>query len=123
MDEDHKALFIRLPLQEAQHLDAKVKELGRSKQSVVVELINRGLLAVTSVPKDAPASEDEVLTTEEAAVLLKVTKEQLVQRVELGDVPHRRFGFEYRFSRQELLTWMGGNDHRYEFSVGFKSPS
>lgn len=51
---------------------------------------------------------DEVLTTAEAAALLKLHPEYVGQLARLGKLPHWRAGREYRFSRAALLGLLGG---------------
>lgn len=48
----------------------------------------------------------EVLTLEEAATLLRVKDAELSEAVERGDVPGRRIGTQWRFSRAALLAWL-----------------
>lgn len=56
---------------------------------------------------DCPPPKDDVLTTEEAARLLKVSTKTLRKLVRLGQVKARRFGVNgqiLRFIRRELLA-------------------
>ena len=46
---------------------------------------------------------DEVLTTDEAAQLLKVSKKTLLRHARDGDVPGAKVGRVWRFRRSELL--------------------
>lgn len=49
---------------------------------------------------------DDVLTLNEAAVLLRVHPVTLRKRAIAWGVPHRRLGAEWRFSRNVLTTWI-----------------
>ena len=49
---------------------------------------------------------DDVLTLEEAATLFKLSPEAIQTAVENRDLPGRRFGKNWRFSRLALLAWL-----------------
>lgn len=66
-----------------------------------------GRVEVTSSPD---VIGDDVLTLEEAAALFKLTPEAVQTAAEGGDVPGRRIGKEWRFSRVALFTWLGRGD-------------
>ena len=107
-----KPVFIRLPSEQAAALDRLADRSGRSKQHVVSEIVGHAL----AQPKPAPLAmgrvevataadsrADEVLTLDEVASVLK-------QRAEDGDLPARRFGSEWRFSKLAVLSWLGDGD-------------
>jgi|SRR5690606_16722899 len=110
-------VFVRLPKQQAAALDRLAGQTGRSKQHVVSELVGQALTAkpplamgrveVTSGPA---ADADEVLTLEDVAALLEVPVSAVTERVEEGDLPARRFGDEWRFSRSAVLSWLADGD-------------
>lgn len=52
-----------------------------------------------------------VLTLAEAADLLRVEPQQLLELARSGGVPGRRIGVEWRFSRAGLLSWLAGAPH------------
>ncbi len=52
----------------------------------------------------------EVLTTSEAAALLRVDARTLRRLVEAGEIPMRRAGRNFRFSRAALLEWLAKGD-------------
>jgi excisionase family DNA binding protein len=56
----------------------------------------------------APAHELEVLTLEQLATLLELDVELVRGLAEAGEVPGRKLGDEWRFSRAAILTWLGG---------------
>jgi len=58
--------------------------------------------------KSEDMTPDEVLTTEEAANLLKVHKSWIYERTRLGKIPHNKLGKYLRFSRKELIEWFAG---------------
>jgi excisionase family DNA binding protein len=106
-------LFVRLPKQQTAALERIAGRTGRSKQDLVSQLLAErlvpGALSVGRVEvAPAPdARDDNVLTLEEAAALLKVSPAALRAAVEDGDLPGRRLGQEWRFSRMALLDWLG----------------
>jgi excisionase family DNA binding protein len=56
----------------------------------------------------APAEEREVLTLEELAELLSVDVEAARGLAEAGELPGRKLGDEWRFSRRAILDWLSG---------------
>ena len=54
-----------------------------------------------------PAVEEpEVLTLEQLAELLAVDEETLKELVETGEIPGRKIGPHWRFSRRAVLDWL-----------------
>ncbi len=53
----------------------------------------------------------DILDVDEAAVLLKVSKKTIYNRVKAGTLPHARVGRKLLFSRQKLNQWvaLGGD--------------
>ena len=47
----------------------------------------------------------DVLTPEQAQ-LLQISSKTVKRRAQLGDIPGRRVGNQWRFSRQGLLDWL-----------------
>lgn len=64
-------------------------------------------LADLSSPPEAP-SLGEVLTADEAAALLGVSRWTLYSAANRHEVPHRRLGRRMLFSRRALLVWLEG---------------
>jgi excisionase family DNA binding protein len=71
--------------------------------------------AAHSPDKAKPAADiDPVLSTQEAADLLSVSRPYIVARVEAGDIPlHQQVGNQRRVLRSEVLAW-----HRREQARG-----
>lgn len=63
--------------------------------------------AAAQIPPDPP----EVLTANEAALLLRLDEATLLNLAQTGQVPGRRVGNEWRFSRAALLGWLTGYQH------------
>lgn len=68
----------------------------------------------TLTPEEVMALEFDILTTDEAAVLLRVHPDSLRRRVNDWGVPYKRLGDEYRWSKQTLLEWL----RSYESNTG-----
>lgn len=56
-----------------------------------------------SLPPDASIPEDEVLTVEEVARLLKLKEQTVRALVREGELPAKKLGKQWRFLRSELL--------------------
>ena len=109
MAEDRVPLFVRLPREQAAALDRLVDSTGRRKQHLVSELL-ADQLAVGHIEIMEGMSGEEVLTLQEAAALLRLPDESLRERALAGDLPGRKFGEEWRFSRSALLAWLAGHE-------------
>lgn len=48
----------------------------------------------------------DVLTAEQAAQLLQISSKTVKRRAQLGEIPGRRVGNQWRFSRQALIDWL-----------------
>lgn len=123
---DRAALYVRIPTATAERLRHAAFELQTSKQDLVAGLVNRyvdpahlePLRRITvelpddrltvghaEVHTDPPAA---VLTPAAAADLLQVSEDDVRRLAEAGELPGRRVGDEWRFSREALLRWLGG---------------
>lgn len=115
-DEPTAALFARIPASSAAKLHRASFELKRPKQEILAQLVDRyaGELALQdddwAVGRHSfePAGEPEVLTLEQAAELLQVEPEDVRKLAAGGELPGRRIGSEWRFSRRAVLRWLEG---------------
>lgn len=55
-----------------------------------------------------PALPAEVLTAAQAAELLQIEEKLIVELAEAGEVPGRKLGKVWRFSRTALVAWLAG---------------
>ncbi len=125
-------LFVRIPSEQARRLDRASFERGRSKQALVSELVERYLDAPGERAHDSRRRRftvealepeetlvghhsfrpyereqaEEVLSSEEAAQLLKVDRALVEQLAEDGELPGRKLAGEWRFARAALLAWL-----------------
>jgi excisionase family DNA binding protein len=123
---DRRALYVRLPSEAAEKLDRAAFELRVAKQDLVADLVQNHLGAVGGTRRVVveslddsltvghhsftPLEETEVLTVDEAATLLRIKAEELVKLAASGDVPGRKLGDDWRFTRSALLKWLGNTD-------------
>jgi len=127
--EPARPLYVRLPSRAADALDSAARESGRSKRDLVTELVTRLLpppppappgaegRVVVELPGDGltvgraearPAEQPEVLDAAAAARLLQVPEADVAALADAGELPGRRVGGAWRFSRRALLDWLGG---------------
>jgi excisionase family DNA binding protein len=55
------------------------------------------------------AAQKEVLDAKEAAEFLRIDKTFLYQQAKTGNIPGRRIGTVWRFSRKTLERWLDGD--------------
>ena len=130
MPADRSPLYVRIPTAEARKLDRAAFELGTPKQDLVAGLVARyvdpgdlgsledlaGRRRVTVETSDdtltvgrhsfQPAGPSEVLTLEQLADLLQAKPDDVSRMAEAGELPGRRIGDEWRFSRRAVLDWL-----------------
>jgi excisionase family DNA binding protein len=129
-DDDTAALFVRLPLEEAEKLDRFAFERRIPKRDVVRRLVAERLDGADvlwhrpappftmPLPPDAevvvgradfvPAPAAEVLTIEQAAELLQTDADAVRALADAGELPGRKISDEWRFLRRAVLAWLGG---------------
>ena len=129
--DDTAALFVRLPLEEAEKLDRFAFERRIPKRDVVRRLVAErlddadvlwhrpaplpftvpvppGAEVVVGRADFAPGGAQEVLTAEQAAELLQTDEEAVLALADARELPGRKIGDEWRFLRRAVLAWLGG---------------
>jgi excisionase family DNA binding protein len=100
---------VRLPAADAERLDRVSFELKRPKQELVAEALRS--LDVDRPPvgfaRPAPGSR-EVLTTAQLADLLQVDEKAIRDLARRGELPGRKIGSHWRFSRGAVIDWLSG---------------
>lgn len=115
MPTERAPLFVRLSAPLLTELDARIEVDGRTKQAVVEDLLSQQL-------RSAPDDGTDVLDLEGVAALLRVTTRDVLDRIDAGDFPGRRFGDEWRFSRAAVVGWLHGTDPLTDRPTGFATP-
>jgi excisionase family DNA binding protein len=125
-DPDYTALFVRIPTAEAEKLHRAADFLRTPKRELITKLVasfdpedpvwtrevagpTAGAEAEWTVGQHSfrPAETPEVLTPGQLAELLQVEEETIVELAERQELPGRKIGEEWRFSRTAVLAWLG----------------
>jgi len=79
-------------------------------RKVTIELPDKGVVVGhhAFTPAPMPQAPAEVLTAPQAAALLQVEEAELVALAESGELPGRRIGTQWRFSRAAVIAWLAG---------------
>lgn len=54
---------------------------------------------------------EEILTTEEAMQLLRISRPTLLHLIHSRQIPARKLGNQWRFVKQALMDYVAGKDH------------
>ena len=139
MPDPTAALYVRLPHPEFDKLDRAAEALSTNKKALVTTLVShyvdpdstagldrlraiataaRPQRVTVDVPGDTmavghhaftPAPLPDVLTPAQAAELLQVAEDEVIELAEAGALPGRRIGDHWRFSRPALIAWLAGS--------------
>ena len=61
---------------------------------------------MTHANRTATAQRQDILTIREAARLLRIHAMTLYKLARMGQVPTKKIGGQWRFSRQQLIAWV-----------------
>ena len=114
-------LFVRLPTASAEKLSRAAFELKTPKRELVADLVDR-YLGAEDVAVGRVASqlrEPDVLTIEQLAELLQVDEKTVLSLAATGELPGRKLGRNWRFSRQAVLDWLA-TPERKRHAAGFE---
>lgn len=127
------ALYVRLPATAGEKLDRASEALGIPKKDLVASLVDRyvdpdsprGLNALGSIsanrrvtvdlPEAGPAmgtysfqpyEPPEVMSSAQAGQLLQIEEQLVVELAEAGELPGKKLGTVWRFSRAALVAWL-----------------
>src|SRR3954451_5603408 len=103
-----RPLYVRLPDEAAEKLDRAAFELKTPKQNLVAQLVSNHL--TVGKAEFFPADDPAVMTLAEAAELLRIDAKKLAKLASAGEVPGRKLGREWRFSRAGLLNWLNKDE-------------
>jgi excisionase family DNA binding protein len=114
-------LFVRLPAASAEKLSRAAFELKTPKRELVADLVDRYLGAEDVVVGRGRSEErgPDVLTVEQLAELLQVEEKTVRSLAAAGDLPGRKVGRHWRFSRQAVLDWLA-TPERKRRAAGFE---
>jgi excisionase family DNA binding protein len=105
-------VFVRVPVAQAAALDRVAFELKRPKREIVGALLSvldteQGRIVLGRADLDPPRTAPrEVLTAEQLAELLQVDEQTVRDLARRGELPGRKLGREWRFSRAAVLEWL-----------------
>ena len=96
-------------------------ELKTPKRELVADLVDRYLGAEDVVIGRAAShlQEPDVLTVEQLAELLQVDEKTVRSLAAKGELPGRKLGRNWRFSRQAVLDWLA-TPERKRRAAGFE---
>jgi excisionase family DNA binding protein len=126
-DPDYTALFVRIPAAEAEKLHRAADVLRTPKRELITKLVahfdpsdpvwTREVAGPEAPSAEAewtvgrhsfrPAEAPEVLTPRQLADLLQVDEAAVVELAERRELPGRKIGGDWRFSRAAVLAWLG----------------
>jgi excisionase family DNA binding protein len=126
-EDETQALFVRIPSTAAAKLDRASYALNTPKRDLIANLVARYVdpedpSALTelggSEPSELPlgrhwfrpADVPEVLTLAQVAEFLQVEEDAARELAERGELPGRKVGDEWRFSRQAVLDWLSSGE-------------
>ena len=138
MPDPTAALYVRLPHDEFTKLHRAAEALATNKKAIVTGLVSRYVdpesqdsldrlrsslygpdprRVTINLPDEGlavghhaftPSPLPDVLTPQQAAELLQVSEDEVVELAEAGTLPGRRIGEQWRFSRPALIEWLAG---------------
>lgn len=131
-------LYVRLPKTAGDKLDRAAAALGVHKKDLVAGLVNRyvdpdsqqGLSALTmstrKPPHDGspeptltmgtyafqPFAPPEIMNSKQAGEFLQIDENNVIELAEAGQLPGRKLGPVWRFSRDALVAWLSTPDQK-----------
>lgn len=128
------ALYVRLPAAAVDKLDRAAAALRMHKKDLVAGLVTkyvdpdsqRGLAALGSLPQRPgvqgpdgmtlgsysfePYQPPEIMNAEQAGQFLQLEAQLVIELAEAGQLPGKRLGAVWRFSREALVAWLSTPD-------------
>lgn len=123
-------LYVKLPTNASEKLDRAAAALGVPKKDLVAGLVNRyvdpdspqGLSTLSMSTRKEPESPSltmgtysfqaydppEVMSSEQAGKFLQIDHQSVIELAEAGQLPGRKLGKVWRFSRDALVAWLAG---------------
>jgi excisionase family DNA binding protein len=113
---DSQPVFVRLPRAAAEQLERATQHTGLSKREVITRLVTEQQPGVGHHAFN-PAPPPDVLTLNEAAELLRSDDATVANLIELGELPARRVGGEWRLARAAILDWLRSTEPRNDYEL------
>jgi excisionase family DNA binding protein len=125
---DYTALYVRIPSAQAEKLHRASDFLQTPKRELITKLVaqfdpedpvwTRPVAGPSAAQAEfgfgqhsfRPASELEILTPAQLAGLLQVDEELVVELAEKQELPGRKIGEEWRFSREAIRAWLADEE-------------
>ena len=125
---DYTALYVRIPSAQAEKLHRASDFLQTPKRELITKLVaqfdpedpvwTRPVSGPSAAQAEfgfgqhsfRPASELEILTPAQLAGLLQVDEELVVELAEKQELPGRKIGEEWRFSREAIRAWLADEE-------------
>jgi excisionase family DNA binding protein len=127
------ALYVRLPAAAVDKLDRAAEALGVHKKDLVAGLVSRyvdpdssrGLSALETLAQPRRITVDlgdagptigsysfqrydppEIMSAEQAGEFLQIAEAAVIELAQAGELPGRKLGQVWRFSRAALMAWL-----------------
>ena len=121
-NEPTSPLFVRLPQASAEKLSRAAFELKTPKRELVADLVDRYLGSEdVAIGRATQLAGPDVLTVEQLAELLQVDEKTVRSLAAKDELPGRRVGRHWRFSRQAVLDWLATPGQSRRRAAGFDS--
>jgi excisionase family DNA binding protein len=96
--EPEGALYVKLPANAVEKLHRAAEILGIKKKDLVANLVSKYVDPDTK----------QGLGTQAVAELLQLDSRVVLDMAEAGNLPGRKLGTEWRFSRTAIIAWLAG---------------
>ena len=127
-------LYVRLPTNAVDKLDRAAAALGIAKKDLVAGLVTKyvdpdtqhGLNELGTLPNRPmfvrpggpmvgsysfqPYDVPEIMNAEQAGQFLQIDEKNVIELAEAGQLPGRKLGPVWRFSREALVAWLSTPD-------------
>ena len=110
-------LYVKLPNAAVEKLDRAAEEGGLAKKDIVASLVTRFLgpndgKLVMGTYAFQPYDPPEILNAEQAGQFLQLEERVVIELAEAGQLPGRKLGPVWRFSRDALVAWLAAPEKR-----------
>ncbi len=104
-------LYVKLPSEANERLQHAAQTLGVPKKRLVAELVTKYIDADPHRPVVGTYSfrtydPPEVMNAEQAGAFLQISEKEIIALAESSQLPGRKLGTVWRFSREGLVAWL-----------------